>query len=376
MQEPIKIFDIKYSQNDIDKLHKYIDQIMDEAFLSNHTFCRKLEKKIENEYQKHFFAACSSGTSALECIFRFINVKNKVVLTQANTFIATGHAINAAGGIIVPFDLNEEYVASFDDIKNAFEFCKSNNLEVSCICVVNIAGRASEDIFLIKQFCEDKNIYLVEDNSQSIFSKINENYLGEIGDFSAYSFQTTKVIASGEGGLISCADKDNLEHIKNFISFGKSEVNGLLFINESGNFKLSELNAAFALMDLERSSQRIQKRKFLDSIYKQKLNSGCCYYLESPNGNIPSFYKTILMSKNNKMRSKIEEAFKLNKISMTGYVYKYPLNLQPRIINSPSYIERSLPNNDEFSNIHFTPPNYPELQKDQVESIVELLNSL
>ena len=35
MQEPIKIFDIKYSQNDRDKLHKYIDQIMDEAFLSN-----------------------------------------------------------------------------------------------------------------------------------------------------------------------------------------------------------------------------------------------------------------------------------------------------------------------------------------------------
>ena len=194
---------------------------MDEAFLSNHTFCRKLERKIEDEYQNHYFAACSSGTSALECIFRFINIKNKVVLTQANTFIATGHAINAAGGKIIPFDLNEEYVASFDDIKNAFEFCKSNNLEVSCICVVNIAGRASEDLFLIKQFCEDKNIYLVEDNSQSIFSKINENYLGDIGDFSAYSFQTTKVIASGEGGLISCADKDNLDQIKNFMFWKK-----------------------------------------------------------------------------------------------------------------------------------------------------------
>ena len=61
---------------------------------------------------------------------------------------------------------------------------------------------------------------------------------------------------------------------------------------------------------------------------------------------------------------------------MTGYVYKYPLNQQPRIINSPTFIERSLPNNDEFANIHFTPPNYPELQNHQVEIIVELLNSL
>ena len=217
---------------------------------------------------------------------------------------------------------------------------------------------------------------MVEDNSQSIFSKINESYLGEIGDFTAYSFQTTKVIASGEGGLISCADKDNLDKIKNYISFGKSKANGLLFNNESGNFKLSELNAAFALMDLERSFERIERRRYLDSIYKQKLNSNFCYYLESPKGNVPSFYKTILMSKNNKIRSKIEEAFKSNKISMTGYVYKYPLNLQPRIINNSKYIERSLPNNDEFANIHFTPPNYPELQTHQVESIVELLNSL
>tara|TARA_Y100000589_G_C27184829_1_gene642212 strand:+ start:1082 stop:2212 length:1131 start_codon:yes stop_codon:yes gene_type:complete len=376
MSNPIRIFDIQYSNEDRLKIHSYLDQILDEAYLSNHSFCRRLEKELEKRYLRHKFVSCSSGTSALETIFRFLKVKNKAVITQANTFIATGHAIHSAGGIIVPFDLNKEYVASYEDIKLAYNETISSGLEVACICVVNIAGRASEDLFLIKEFCKTKNIFLVEDNSQSIFSKLNDYFLGEIGDFSAYSFQTTKVIAAGEGGLVSCQNEKDLENIRNFISFGKSQSNGLLFENNSGNFKLSELNAAFALMDLERSDERIKKRESLDLIYKSQLNSKICKYLEPPQGNKPSFYKTILMSINNKDRDNIEKSFKNNQVSMTGYVYKYPLNKQPRIIRSSKYIKRFLPNSDAFANLHFTPPNYPELNQDQVKNIVDILNSL
>ena len=188
-------------------MHSYVDQILEEAYLSNHTFCRKLESAMHETHLKHNFICCSSATTGLEAIFRYINIKDKAVLVQSNTFIATAHAIDSAGGIIVPFDLNNEYVASFDDIKKAYFFCKEQNIEVSAVCVVNIAGRASNEIFQIKYFCEENNIFLVEDNAQGVHSKIKNYYLGEVGQFSAYSFQTTKVVASGEGGLISCSKK-------------------------------------------------------------------------------------------------------------------------------------------------------------------------
>ena len=60
---------------------------------------------------------------------------------------------------------------------------------------------------------------------------------------------------------------------------------------------------------------------------------------------------------------------------MTGYVYKIPLNRQPRIISNKLYIDRELPLTEKFSDCHFTPPNYPELNDDKVQFVCSVLNS-
>lgn len=371
----IRIFDIQYSKKDRLKMHANIEKIMDEAFLSNHTFCRKLEKKLSDLHKDHHFLACSSGTSALEAIFRYLNINSKAVLVQSNTFIATGHAINAAGGIIVPIDLNKEFTASLEDIKRAFSECKEKGIDVAAVCLVNIAGRASTDNLKIRDFCKEEKVPLVEDNAQGIFSKVASKYLGTIADYSAYSFHTTKIVAAGEGGAISCARKDELDKLNTFLTFGSDVKNNLLYTNASGNFKLNELSASFILMDMDRAQKRIKKRKKIDEIYKENLNHSInLKYLEQPYLNEPSFYKTLLMCNTLEIRKKLEVFFRLNKIAMTGYVYKIPLHRQPRIIESRKFIERKLLNTEKFCDTHITPPNYPELNKNQVNFIVEKIN--
>ena len=73
-------------------------------------------------------------------------------------------------------------------------------------------------------------------------------------------------------------------------------------------------------------------------------------------------------------RNALEDFFKENNISMTGYVYKVPLHLQPRIIKSSKFIKRNLKNTEDFSNCHFTPPNYPELTDEKVHYVCKKLN--
>ena len=141
----VRIFNIEYSNDDKERIKNDIDNIMNEAFLSNHKYCRKLENKLEKLHKKHYFTVCSSATTALEVIFRYINIQNKAVLVQSNTFIATGHAIQAAGGIIVPIDLDEEFTLSLEDLIKAHQDCLLKKINIGAVCVVNIAGRASQN---------------------------------------------------------------------------------------------------------------------------------------------------------------------------------------------------------------------------------------
>ena len=372
----IRIFNIKYSQDDIENILSNVKDVLDTAFLSNHEYCRKLEKKFEEICDTKYKAiSCSSATSGLEAIFRYINIKNKAVLVQSNTFIATGHAIHSANGIVVPFDLNSEFVASLEDIKKAYLKCKELSIEIAALCIVNISGRMSQSIYEIQNFCKEEKIRLIEDNAQGMLSTLGKRQLGTFSDFSVTSFQTTKVVACGEGGLIMGKNPDEVDQLREYIFYGRDKSNGLFYVNESGNFKLSEMNAALALADLERSSFRIQRRREIDQKYKQSVNSKFFNFLEHPLSNNTSNYKTIFLAQRKEIREKIELHFKNNNVAMTGYVYKIPLHLQPRIFKNNNFVERELPYTEEFCNRHFTPPNYPELLQDEVEYIINVLNA-
>ena len=130
-------------------------------------------------------------------------------------------------------------------------------------------------------------------------------------------------------------------------------------------------------MDLDRSDFRIKRRVEIDDFYKQNFNDKeYLFYLNPPETNYPSFYKTIMMTNSKEMRFNIERVFKDNNIAMTGYVYKIPLHQQPRIFEEKTFINRNLVNTEKFCNLHITPPNYPELRDDQVEKILNVLNKI
>ena len=110
-------------------------------------------------------------------------------------------------------------------------------------------------------------------------------------------------------------------------------------------------------------------------MYKSNVKSDLCSYVNSPISNEPSFYKTLFLARNIEIREKIEEFFKINSIAMTGAVYREPLNIQPRVLNSKNYINRELKNTNKFTALHFAPPNYPELSDSEVMNVIQALNN-
>ena len=88
-------------------LDKFQEILEGKGFLSQHKFCQQLEEEFSKYVGTKYAVTTNSGTSALETIFRALEIKDKEVIIPANTFAATAFAVINAGGIPVFADIDE-----------------------------------------------------------------------------------------------------------------------------------------------------------------------------------------------------------------------------------------------------------------------------
>jgi len=359
----VKIFDLKFNQKEINFFLKNSKNIFKEGFFSNYSYVKKFESQFRKMNKSKFALSTSSGTSALEIILRSFDVKNKSVLVNSNTFIATGHAITNTGGKIVPVELEKDYfMMDPKDLK------KKINKSTGAVVIVHIGGIISPNIFKIKKICKKFNVPLIEDAAQAHGSRYKNIYAGNFGDAAAISFFTTKVMTTGEGGMITTNNKKRFNKMYSLRQFGFMK-NKLLHDQVSGNYKLSEFSALLGIIELKRLKSRIKKRNFIAKIYQKHLGKSKYKLLKSIDPFYCNHYKQILFSRIG--RGKIEKILNKNKISLTGGVYYIPLHRQP--IYKKQLKKYKLPLTDYFCDNHFCPPCYPELDKQDIDRICAVL---
>ena len=355
----VKVFDLKFNQKEINFFLKNSKNIFKEGFFSNHSYVKKFENQFKKINKSKFALSTSSGTSALEIILRSFDIKSKNVLVNSNTFIATGHAITNAGGKIVPVELEKNYfMMDPQDLK------KKINKKTGAVVIVHIGGIISPNIFKIKKICKEFKVPLIEDAAQAHGSRYKNIYAGNFGDAGAISFFTTKVMTTGEGGMITTNNRKNFNKMYSLRQFGFMK-NKLMHDQVSGNYKLSEFSALLGIIELKRLKSRIKKRNLIAKIYQKHLEKSKYKLLKSINPFYCNHYKQILFSRIG--RGKIEKILNKNKISLTGGVYYIPLHRQP--IYKKQLKKYKLPLTDYFCDNHFCPPCYPELDKQDIDRI-------
>jgi len=359
----VKIFDLKFNQKEINFFLKNSKNIFKEGFFSNHSYVKKFENQFRKINKSKFALSTSSGTSALEIILRSFDIKNKNVLVNSNTFIATGHAITNAGGKIIPVELEKDYF-----MMDPQDLEKKINKNIGAVVIVHIGGIISPNIFKIKRICKKFRVPLIEDAAQAHGSRYKNIYAGNFGDVGAISFFTTKVMTTGEGGMITTNNRKNFNKMYSLRQFGFMK-NKLLHDKVSGNYKLSEFSALLGIIELRRFKSRIKKRNFIAKIYQKHLKNSKYKLLKSNNPFYCNHYKQIIVSKIS--RKKIEKILNKNQISLTGGVYYIPLHRQP--IYKKQLKKYKLPLTDYFCDNHFCPPCYPELSKQDIDRVCALL---
>ena len=164
---------------------------------------------------------------------------------------------------------------------------KINN-KTKAIMLINVLGNSC-NLFKIKKIAKQKKIIIIEDNCESLGSKLKNKFLGTFGDFSTFSFYYSHQITSGEGGMVTCNTEEDYEILFSMRSHGwlggtrfyKRDLNKYevyarknpkldsryIFINSGFNLRPTDIQAAIA----HNQFKRLDNLKKLRSINRDLI---------------------------------------------------------------------------------------------------------
>ena len=230
----------------------------------------EFEKKFGNHFNTKYCLGVTSGTAALRVALASLNLKpNDQIITQAFTFVATAEAIIEAKCKPVCANIDDTLNLDPKDLK------KKINNKTKAVIVVHMLGVPARMNEIVK-ICKKNKLILIEDTAWGCGGKINNKYLGTIGDIGTFSFDHAKAITTGEGGMVVYKKKKYFLKGKAWHDHGHE--NNPKFPRwedtrkSSGfNFRMNELQGAIGIAQLKKlsliiNSQRKNYHKILDNI--------------------------------------------------------------------------------------------------------------
>ena len=352
-----------------------IDESLATGQLTLGAIGRQFEERFAAQHGAKHAVAVSSGTSAIEISLRALAaighpVAGREVLVPGNTFFATAAAVIHAGG-----------VPRFADI-DAATFALSPAtveplLDETCagVVIVHIGGFVSPDTAALADLCRARGLFLLEDAAHAHGASFAGRAAGSIGDAGAFSFYPTKVITSGEGGIVTTADGTLSDEARIYRDQGKAGFLGGDHVRLGYAWRMSELHAAVGLVQLARLDEFIAVRRRIARLYDEALAAvpGITPVL-APEGSEPNYYKYLAVLDAGIERSAFKKALReQHAVGMSGEVYASPLHHQPVFADLR---HGPLPVSEDLCARHVCLPIHNDMADSEAEQVIEGFRSI
>ena len=235
-------------------------------------------KKFENKFKKKFLynrncISTGSGTDALHLSYLLAGIrKGDEVITTVFTCTATNIPLLYIGAKIKFADINPITMnISIESIK------KLITPKTKAIVCVHYGGLPCDMDELIK-IGKKYGIKIIDDAAQALGAKYSNEYIGNITDFSCFSFQAIKHITTGDGGMLTFKNKKIIEKAKRLRWFGISREQKQKGIWENDikeigfKYQMTDLGACVGLAGLKDFSKMINHRRKIYNYYLQNLS--------------------------------------------------------------------------------------------------------
>jgi perosamine synthetase len=285
----------------------YLKECIDTNWVSSAgNFVRKFEKAICKYTKSKFAVACVNGTSGLHIALILCEVqRNDEVIVPTLTFIAPVNVIKYLGAEPVFMDC-DNYMNI--DCAKLREFCEKECLTtkqglknkktgriIKAIIPVHVFGNPC-DMQEVMKIARKYNLKVIEDATESLGSYYTKGvyknrFTGTIADMGVYSFNGNKIITSGGGGMIVTNSKLLAEKARYLTNQAKDDTVKYIHNQIGYNYRLTNLQSAFGLAQLEQLESFINTKKRNYELYKNFLDeTEGLKVMGTPEGTAPNYW--------------------------------------------------------------------------------------
>lgn len=370
------------------------DFIENADILSMNTECKKFESSFSKKQGRKFSVYVANGSCAnLLLIQALINLnrlkKGDKVFVSSLTWPTNVMPLLQLGLVPVFLDVELENLnVSSRILKKAF---KKNN-DVKAFFLTNALGFCA-DIDEIKEFCKEKQIILLEDNCESLGTEYKNKKLGNYSYASTFSFFVGHHLSTVEGGMICTDNKELYENLKLARSHGWTRHNSqdfkesmkakynvdkfyniYTFYHMAYNFRPTEINGFIGNEQINYWDEIVKKREANFKKFNECIEvNNDIISLDLAGINLISNFGVPLIFKSKKLFEKYKEKFISNNVEIRPIISGNIVN-QPFLIDE-YFLKDDIVNADYISSYGFYFGNNPEMNKNEINTLMSLLKN-
>jgi dTDP-4-amino-4,6-dideoxygalactose transaminase len=325
---------------------KAVTDVISSGYVAEGDVVRRFEQNFADYFDVRHAVAANSGTSALHLVLLALDVgPGHEVIIPSYVCCALLNAVNYTGATPVLADIvPETFNIDPTDVKT-----KINN-RTRAIIVPHLFGMAAD----LEQLLE-LNVPLIEDCAQALGAEYDNRPVGSFGVAAIYSFYATKVISTGEGGMVVTGSRDIADRIKDLKTYDQKVGYSVRY-----NYKMTDLQAAMGLSQLDRLESFIRRRRAIAGQYTRSFRD---FDLDLPPDDPGHIYFRYVIGVNDDLSAWIEDLAG-NGIGCDRPIF-LPLHRQLQ--------QGGCPVSDKAWNNSLSIPLYPSLSDHDVVRIIDAI---
>jgi perosamine synthetase len=359
---------VVFREEDRAEIAAAIMDILASGALTLGPYTKRFEAAFGAAHSAPHAVATSSGTAALDIILRTAGVARRDVIVPANTFFATAAAVLQAGGRPVFADID---AATFALSRATVEAALTP--ATAAVVLVHIGGLITPGVDEIRRLCDDLGVPLIEDAAHAHGSSYGGRFAGSFSLAAAFSFYPTKVVTSGEGGMVLTGSDHVRDEALIYRDQGKGAFTANHHVRLGSAMRMSELHAVTGLVHLRRMNAAIARRRSVAARYTADLQvAGGPQPLAEPAGCRSNFYKYIAVLPPGLDRAIFkQELAERHGVRLSGEVYDVPLHKQPVFAD---YATGPLPVAEDMCTRHVCLPVHSDMRDDEADHVLSAVS--
>jgi len=323
--------------------------------------------KFEEEYAKScdvkHALSVSNGTVAIHLSLVALGIgEGDEVIIPDFTFIATANAVKYTGAKVVTVDIDEDTLCiSPEAIRKAI------TLKTKAIIPVHIYGHPA-NMEEINKIAKEYNLFVIEDAAEAHGAEVNGKKVGSLGHVGVFSFYGNKIITTGEGGMITTNNESLYNRMKYLRDHAMSKEKRYWHTEVGFNYRMTNLQAALGVAQLERIDELLAKKKLIFEWYLEELQDikGIRLNYQAPWAK--NVYWMVCLELDGYTEKQRDEFIrKLKSKNIDSRPYFYPVS------DMPMYDKVDTPITHKVYQRGINLPSFFDITKKQVEYVCEII---